>query len=67
MAYGDDLEICDLLCVASPLLGAREGFGNPDCVHIVVRFTVAHITFILLCCTRCGVAMVFRISRLLLG
>ena len=50
MAYGDDWEICDLLCVASPLLGAREGFGNPDCVHIVVRFTIAHIIDILLCC-----------------
>ena len=27
--------------------------GNPDCVHIVVRFTIAHIIGILLvCCTR---------------
>ena len=42
--------------------GACTGFGNPDCVHIVARFTDAHITFILLCCTRCGTAMVFGIS-----
>ena len=33
-----------LLCVASPLLGARVGvFRNPDCVHIAVRFIVCPI------------------------
>ena len=38
-----------LSCDDSPLLGARmDDCGNPDCVHIVARFTSAHIINILM-------------------
>ena len=41
--------IGSLFCDDSPLLGARmDDCGNPDCVHIVARFTSAHIIDILM-------------------
>ena len=49
LSFPSEEWIGSLSCDDSPLLDARmDDCGNPDCVHIVARFTVAHTIDILM-------------------